>query len=98
MAGVMGASSTAAITPSLSLHPSPRTFAKTPSVSHLNLCSILLLLLIDVGLSSGRKFYGGVAVPLKKGLSHFHFSISNVATSPAQQEVLILGVYCESVT
>ncbi|KAG6392021.1 hypothetical protein SASPL_146224 [Salvia splendens] len=66
MAGIMGASSAAAIfashssitpSPSLSLHPSPR-------------------------LSSGRKFYGGVAVPL-----HFHFSISNVATSPAQQEV-----------
>ncbi|KAL1537808.1 magnesium chelatase [Salvia divinorum] len=66
MAGILGASSTAAIfashsssiTPSFSLHP-----------------------------SRGRKFYGGVAVPLKKGRSHFHFSISNVATSPAQQEV-----------
>ncbi|XP_057764355.1 magnesium-chelatase subunit ChlI, chloroplastic-like isoform X2 [Salvia miltiorrhiza] len=38
-------------------------------------------------LSPGRKFYGGVAVPFKKGRSHLHVSISNVATSPAQQEV-----------
>ncbi|XP_057764354.1 magnesium-chelatase subunit ChlI, chloroplastic-like isoform X1 [Salvia miltiorrhiza] len=74
MAGIVGTSSTAAIFASrlVSSHSSI-----TPSFS----------LQLSPGLSSGRKFYGGVAVPFKKGRSHLHVSISNVATSPAQQEV-----------
>ncbi|KAG6419228.1 hypothetical protein SASPL_121444 [Salvia splendens] len=74
MAGIIGTSSTAPIFASrpLSSHSSP-----TPSFS----------LHPSSGLSSGRKFYGGVALPLKKGRSHLHLSISNVATSPAQEEV-----------
>ncbi|KAK3010422.1 hypothetical protein RJ639_012315 [Escallonia herrerae] len=40
------------------------------------------------GQSQGRKFYGGISVPVKKGKSQFQFSVSNVSTelSPAQQQ------------
>lgn len=55
----------------------------------IGLRKVFYFLLIYIGLGSGRKFYGGVAVPLKKGRSQLHLSISNVATSPAQQEVPI---------
>ncbi|KAK3039931.1 hypothetical protein RJ639_027766 [Escallonia herrerae] len=40
------------------------------------------------GQNHGRKFYGGISMPVQKGKSQFQFSISNVATelSPAQQQ------------
>ncbi|XP_070009188.1 magnesium-chelatase subunit ChlI, chloroplastic isoform X3 [Nicotiana tabacum] len=40
--------------------------------------------------SQGRKFYGGIRVPVKKGRSQFHVAISNVATeiNPAQEQKL----------
>ncbi|KAL0407410.1 UNVERIFIED_CONTAM: Magnesium-chelatase subunit ChlI, chloroplastic [Sesamum latifolium] len=46
------------------------------------------------GLSSGRKFYGGIGVALNKGRFQFRVSISNVATeiSPAQSQSLLSSV------
>ncbi|CAN4117489.1 unnamed protein product [Withania somnifera] len=42
------------------------------------------------GQSQGRKFYGGIRVPVRKGRSQFHVAISNVATeiSPTQEQKL----------
>ncbi|KAK9268032.1 hypothetical protein L1049_010471 [Liquidambar formosana] len=39
------------------------------------------------GQSHGRKFYGGIGIPAKKGRSQFHVAVTNVATeiSPAEQ-------------
>lgn len=89
MAGMMGTSSTAA------------AFASTPVSSHASKSSLSLLqspgtLMARVGLSSGRKFYGGITVPLKKGRSQLHVSISNVAAIPSQQEVQKLASSKES--
>ena len=42
-----------------------------------------------LGQSYGRKFYGGISVSVKKGMSNVRVAISNVATdiSPAQEQV-----------
>lgn len=50
-----------------------------------------LMGIVVVGHSQGRKFYGGIRLPVKKGRSQFHVAISNVATeiSPAQEQVPI---------
>ncbi|KAL1560307.1 magnesium chelatase [Salvia divinorum] len=77
MAGIIGTSSTAPIFASHS--------STTPSFSlHPSPATFAKPFLFP---TSERKFYGGVALPLKKGRSHLHLSISNVATSPAQEEV-----------
>lgn len=57
---------------------------------------MIVLCSIGAGLSSGRKFYGGIGVPLNKGRSHLRLSISNVATeiNPAQEQVLNFFVRC----
>ncbi|KAH6790320.1 magnesium chelatase i2 [Perilla frutescens var. frutescens] len=46
--------------------------------------------------SPGRKFYGGIAFPLKKGRSQLQVPISSVATTPTQQEVRKLASSKES--
>ncbi|CAH9112211.1 unnamed protein product [Cuscuta europaea] len=48
--------------------------------------SILFLSPPSSGFSAGKKCYGGIALPVNKGKSPFHFSVSNVATeaTPAQ--------------
>nr|GME11996.1 magnesium-chelatase subunit ChlI, chloroplastic [Ipomoea batatas] len=77
MATLLGgtSSSTLAILaskPFLSSHPSKSSiFSLSPSS----------------GLSVGKKFYGGIGLPMNKGRPQFHVSISNVATeaTPAQE-------------
>ncbi|KAK4399196.1 Magnesium-chelatase subunit ChlI, chloroplastic [Sesamum angolense] len=75
MAGIVGTSSIAGL------------LASRPFASHSSKNSSFYLPLAP-GVSSGRKFYGGIGVPLKKGRSQFSVSISNVATeiSPAQEQ------------
>ncbi|XP_009804859.1 magnesium-chelatase subunit ChlI, chloroplastic isoform X1 [Nicotiana tabacum] len=77
MASLLGTSSSAAAailasTPLSSRSCKPAVFSLFPSS----------------GQSQGRKFYGGIRVPVKKGRSQFHVAISNVATeiNPAQEQ------------
>ncbi|KAK6124217.1 hypothetical protein DH2020_042053 [Rehmannia glutinosa] len=85
MAGIVGTSSTAAI------------LASRPFSSYSSKNSFLCLHPTP-GLSSGRKFYGGIGFPLKKERFQFHVSISNVATdiSPAQEQVKKLAASKEN--
>ncbi|KAL0363439.1 UNVERIFIED_CONTAM: Magnesium-chelatase subunit ChlI, chloroplastic [Sesamum calycinum] len=85
MAGIVGTSSIAGL------------LASRPFASHSSKNSSFYLPLAP-GVSSGRKFYGGIGVPLKKGRSQFSVSISNVATeiSPAQEQVQKLAASKES--
>ncbi|XP_047310379.1 magnesium-chelatase subunit ChlI, chloroplastic-like [Impatiens glandulifera] len=41
------------------------------------------------GFGNGRKFYGGIAIPVKKGKSSFRVSISNVATVQEQEKKVV---------
>ncbi|CAH1454633.1 unnamed protein product [Lactuca virosa] len=74
MAGLLGTSSAAALlsSPSISSSSSPKASIRALS--------------FNPGHTQGRRFYGGIGLPSKKGRSHF--SISNVATeiSPAQEQ------------
>lgn len=74
MAGVIGTSSAAFL--------ASRTLSSHSSKASIHPISL------SPGQSQGRKFYGGIGVPVKKGRSRFHVSISNVATeiSPAQTQ------------
>ncbi|THG09091.1 hypothetical protein TEA_016795 [Camellia sinensis var. sinensis] len=74
MASVLGTSSAA-------------LFASRPSSSRSSKCPIHSLSPTP-GQSYGRKFYGGIAIPVKKERSQFRVSITNVATeiSPAQEQ------------
>ncbi|CAL5326972.1 unnamed protein product [Camellia sinensis] len=65
MAGVLGTSSTA-------------LFASRPSSSHSSKCPIHSLSPTP-GQSYGRKFYGGIVIPVKRERSQFRVSITNVA-------------------
>ncbi|CAI9263403.1 unnamed protein product [Lactuca saligna] len=76
MAGLLGTSSAAALLSSPSISSSS---SSTPKAS-------IRALSFNPGHTQGRRFYGGIGLPSKKGRSHF--SISNVATeiSPAQEQ------------
>ncbi|XP_009592218.1 magnesium-chelatase subunit ChlI, chloroplastic isoform X2 [Nicotiana tomentosiformis] len=80
MASLLGTSSSAAAAAIL---------ASTP-LSSRSSKSAVFSLFPSSGQSQGRKFYGGIRVPVKKGRSQFHVAISNVATeiSPAQEQKL----------
>ncbi|KAL7605166.1 hypothetical protein Lser_V15G16373 [Lactuca serriola] len=75
MAGLLGTSSAAALLSS----PSISSSSSSPKAS-------IRTLSFNPGHTQGRRFYGGIGLPLKKGRSHF--SISSVATeiSPAQEQ------------
>ncbi|XP_023736675.1 magnesium-chelatase subunit ChlI, chloroplastic [Lactuca sativa] len=75
MAGLLGTSSAAALLSS----PSISSSSSSPKAS-------IRALSFNPGHTQGRRFYGGIGLPSKKGRSHF--SISNVATeiSPAQEQ------------
>ncbi|KAJ0637216.1 putative magnesium chelatase [Helianthus annuus] len=76
MAGLIGTSTSAT------------ALLTSPSISSSSSSSraSIRALSFNPGQSQGRRFYGGIGVPVKKGRSHF--SVSNVATeiSPAQQQ------------
>ncbi|XP_057471003.1 magnesium-chelatase subunit ChlI, chloroplastic-like [Actinidia eriantha] len=74
MAAVLGTSSAAVL-------------ASRPLSSHSSKSQIHSLS-TNPGQSYGRKFYGGISVPVKKGRSKVRVAISNVATdiSPAQEQ------------
>ncbi|KAK2994557.1 hypothetical protein RJ640_017286 [Escallonia rubra] len=74
MAGILGTSSSAILTSRPLSSPTSKASIHSFSPSP--------------GQIQGRKFYGGISMPVKKGKSHFQFSVSNVATelSPAQQQ------------
>uniref|UniRef100_M1CJ42 magnesium chelatase n=1 Tax=Solanum tuberosum TaxID=4113 RepID=M1CJ42_SOLTU len=78
MASLLGTSSSAAAAAIL---------ASTPFSSRSSKSAVLSLF-PSSGHSQGRKFYGGIRLPVKKGRSQFHVAISNVATeiSPAQEQ------------
>ncbi|PIA30538.1 hypothetical protein AQUCO_05500077v1 [Aquilegia coerulea] len=73
MAGLLGLSSCAALLSSPS-SPSSSSSSSTPKAC----------LLPSLSTSSGKKFYGGIGIPIKKGRSHFH--VSNVATEVSPTE------------
>ncbi|KAF5191167.1 Magnesium-chelatase subunit chli [Thalictrum thalictroides] len=77
MAGLLGPSSCAALLSSrlpCSSPSSPSSSSSTPKA----------YLLPSLSSSSGKKFYGGIGIPIKKGRSHFH--VSNVATEASPTE------------
>lgn len=76
MAGIVGTSSTTAA-----------ILASRPISCRSSRASFLRPL--AVGQNPLRKFYGGIGVPLRKGRSQFHVSISNVATeiSAPQEQI-----------
>ncbi|KAK9051669.1 hypothetical protein SSX86_028297 [Deinandra increscens subsp. villosa] len=76
MAGLLGTSSSA--TSLLSC----RSISSSPSSSKASIRALSF----NPGQNQGRRLYGGIGVPVKKGKSHF--SVSNVATeiSPAQEQ------------
>ncbi|KAK1424771.1 hypothetical protein QVD17_20109 [Tagetes erecta] len=77
MAGLLGASSSSAAT-------SLPSFSSSSSSSSLK--APIRSLSFNSGQSQGRRLYGGIGVPVKKGRSRFY--VSNVATeiSPAQEQ------------
>lgn len=79
MASLLGTSSSAAAAAAI--------LASTPFSSRSSKSAVFSFF-PSSGQSQGRKFYGGIRVPVKKGRSQFHVSISNVATeiSPAQEQ------------
>ncbi|KAJ9535347.1 hypothetical protein OSB04_un001545 [Centaurea solstitialis] len=74
MSGLLGTSSSAA------------ALLNSRSISSSSSSSKSAIRSFNPGQSQGRRFHGGIGVPLRKGRSHF--SISNVATeiSPAQEK------------
>ncbi|KAJ0799072.1 putative magnesium chelatase [Helianthus annuus] len=78
MAGLIGTSTSAT-----ALLTSPSISSSSSSRASIRALSF------NPGQSQGRRFYGGIGVPVKKGRSHF--SVSNVATeiSPPQQQVTV---------
>lgn len=79
MASLLGTSSSAAAATAI--------LASTPFSSPSSKSAVFSLFPYS-GQSQGRKFYGGIRVPVKKGRSQFHVAVSSVATeiSPAQEQ------------
>ncbi|CAL5346951.1 unnamed protein product [Camellia sinensis] len=77
MASVLGTSSVA-------------LFASRPSSSRSSKCPIHSLSPTP-GQSYGRKFYGGIVIPVKKERSQFRVSITNVATEISPEIKVVAG-------